>query len=82
MSVSQSSQLCTVVCIEIVLLCTEILMSSENILKLTIYSVLSNFQKPISFKPLVKPVSETKPNIYFVIFYLNKPLFTSDFFFQ
>ena len=30
------------VCIEIILLCTEILMNGENILKISIYSILSS----------------------------------------
>ena len=32
-SVSRSVHLCTVVCIEIILMCTEIVMNSENVLK-------------------------------------------------
>ena len=37
---SKSVHLCTVVCIETMLLCTEILLSSENIFILGIYSIL------------------------------------------
>ena len=41
----KNMHLCKVVCIEIILLCTEISMNSENILKLVIYSTLSYFLK-------------------------------------
>jgi len=47
-NVSQSVNLCTVVCIEMSLLCTEVLISSENILKKGTYSFIT-FQKLFFF---------------------------------
>ena len=42
--VFQSVHLCTVVCIEIILLCTEILMSNKNIFKVSLYCIIKLFK--------------------------------------
>ena len=41
---SQIMHMCTEVCIEIILLCTEILMSNEYILKISPYGIIKLFK--------------------------------------